>query len=430
MKTILINISDPKQKGFSLVSMMVATGLLSALTLGFMEFMRGSLKGQQKLMEVREVGDLKNEMGILLDSENHCRNSLAGSGEFEQPDPDKGLVFRKTAIDTEGSKELELWTSDQVGNARAEKMFYAGKEYGTLTIESIKLFMDGATEGDYEPSDGHEDIGTLKVVTKTLDDTEQNFDIKLSVFMQTDDQGESTLLSCSRESSARRCGDNQKWTPNCGCVPEGEAHTRAMAGINDESFTCRSLTCNPQERWHAQCGCISLAEYESIEQNPDQENPCQQQNVTFFEYLPQGETTLGPYKFCAIAQVHQNNPCSSSGPRNNCQVTYINGTWKGIKAGAPVNEDECHALGCSVVCWGGDGCAPPKKMVNGECTSCDPPNQWYRHVCANCESGRYSYRHNKCIPDCRDEASHFRCPTWNDFSGECAENCPLSDGGR
>ena len=89
MKTIL------KQKGFSLVSMMVATGLLSALTLGFMEFMRGSLKGQQKLMEVREVGDLKNEMGILLDSEKHCRNSLAGSGGFETPNLAEGLVFKR-----------------------------------------------------------------------------------------------------------------------------------------------------------------------------------------------------------------------------------------------------------------------------------------------------------------------------------------------
>ena len=107
------------------------------------------------------------------------------------------------------------------------------KEYGTLTIKNIKLFMDQDTPsgGDYAEDDGHEDIGTLKVVTKTLDDTEQNFDIKLSVFMKTDDTGRSTLLSCSRESSARRCGDNQKWTPNCGCVSEGEAFTRAMAGV-------------------------------------------------------------------------------------------------------------------------------------------------------------------------------------------------------
>ena len=261
--------------GFSLVGMMVGMGILSALILGFMELMRGSLTGQQKLMEVREVGDLKNEMGILLDSEKHCRNSLAGSGVFGNPDERERLVFKKTDIDTEGSKELELWTSDQLGNARVEKMFYAGKEYGTLTIESIKLFMDGATEGDYEQSDGHEDIGTLKVKVKNLDKQAQSFNIKLSVFMKTDEHRESTLLSCSRESSTKRCGDKQKWTPNCGCVEKGEAYTRAIEGIGEDSFTCKSLKCGDNQEWHDKCGCIVKQELVTNGSSRFNENTCQ-----------------------------------------------------------------------------------------------------------------------------------------------------------
>ena len=226
MKKILINISGHghKQKGFTLVGMVVGMGLLSALTLGFMEFMRGSIVGQQKLMEVREVGDLKTEMGILLDNESHCRNSIAGPGRYKESQ--EAFKFQKTQMDTaEEGREVTLWASNQGGDDRAEKMFYATQKYGTLTIESIKLFMGLNTTngGEYPQSDGHEDIGTLKVVVENLDKNKQHFYIKLSVFMETDSEGQSTLLSCSRESSARRCGKNQKWTPNCGCVPEGEA---------------------------------------------------------------------------------------------------------------------------------------------------------------------------------------------------------------
>ena len=54
---------------------------------------------------ILKVGDLKNEMSILLDSEKHCRNSLAGSGDFEQPDPThinhnktKNLIFLRKAL--------------------------------------------------------------------------------------------------------------------------------------------------------------------------------------------------------------------------------------------------------------------------------------------------------------------------------------------
>ena len=400
MKTILINISDPKQKGFSLVSMMVATGLLSALTLGFMEFMRGSLKGQQKLMEVREVGDLKNEMGILLDSESHCRNSIAGPGEFGNPDNDKRLVFRKTAIDTEGSKELELWTSKQNRNERAEKMFYAGKEYGTLTIESIKLFMDQDTTGggDYEPSDGHEDIGTLKVVTKTLDDTEQNFDIKLSVFMKTDTEGQSTLLSCSRESSARRCGDNQKWTPNCGCVSEGEEYTRAIEGQEDEDFTCGDT------------------------------------NIIFYYDDFANEQPFGRHSFCAISQIHNNNPCDD-GPHANCQVIYSDGTWKGIKDGAKFkSEDDCHTVKCSAVCFGGSSdCPPPKKFSEGECKSCDPPKKWYGNICRDCGNRGFSYRCNRCMSACppRPYSPCAVSSRWNHKTCSCVDvRCPAEEGGR
>ena len=434
------NVIIHKQKGFTLVGMVVGMGLLSALTVGFMEFMRGSIAGQQKIMQVREVGELKTEMGILLDNESHCRNSIAGPGKFREVDPEEAFTFQKTKMDTEEEgREVELFASKQNEEERAERLFYAKKKYGTLTIESIKLFMgeDTTNGGEYAPSDGHEDIGTLKVVVENLDKNKQHFYIKLSVFMQTDEQGNSTLLSCSRESSARRCGDKEKWTPNCGCVAKGEVHIRAMRGETEESFTCQSLTCKPQEKWHAQCGCISLADYERIEQNPEQENPCQQKTITFFDDVGgndhDSETTLGKFDFCFLNKVRFSIPCNNASERH-CEVDKdAEGNWVAKDYGNM--GAGCGGGSCSVVCLGGsgDGCEPPKKMVNGECTSCDSPNQWYGLACENCEGLGYSYRCNRCKQDCPPRP-HSPCAIssqWSDHTCGCIPvTCGAESGGQ
>ena len=431
MNTILTT-----KKGFTLVGMMVGVGLLSALVLGFAEFMRGSLAGQQKLMQIRDTGDLQNEMGILLDSESNCRVSLAGEGKFTEPTAP--FTFKKSAIDgkDDEGQEVELWLSDQAGTTRIEKMFYAKKEYSLLTIESIKLLMDSPkTSGDYSQSDGHEDIGTLKVTVKNLDNTEQKFDIKLSVFMKTEG-GETTLYSCSRESSVRRCGEDQKWTPNCGCATEGEVYNRAMAGVNDPEFTCQSLICKKEEKWHDICGCLSLEEHEKIKQNPDQSNPCDQEKIAIFTNVKEGTTELGPYKFCAISMVWQNQPCKKSGLRNRCEVRLKNNEdiWEVEKRGASPYIDECHALGCNVVCVGGSGvgnCKPPQKMVDGHCIHCLWPKRWYGNVCDRCNDG-YSHKCGKCKVVCPPE-SYCSDGTggWSDKTCSCSTRpCPEPGGGE
>ena len=211
------------KKGFSLVGVLVASGIMSILIMGSMGFMANQLKEQQKMVEKGEIQSLKNEMGMLLDSEKNCRASLAGDGGFGSPSTP--IKFKKTAINDQKSTEgleVELYTSSQDGKKRSAKMFSATdskfKFYGSLEILSIKLFMDKGREDDYPESEGHEDIGTLKITVKGLE-KETSFDISLSVWMKTDADNNTTLLSCARSSSsAPKCGTNQKFHPACGCI--------------------------------------------------------------------------------------------------------------------------------------------------------------------------------------------------------------------
>ena len=260
------------QKGFSLVGVVVASGILGIMTVGFMGFMANSLDSQQRVMQFGEIQSLKNEMGMLVDSEKHCRNSLAGSGKYSKPD--NPITFKKKAIDedTEGL-EVELYTSSQDGNSRGTKVFSATdpklKFYSTLEILSIKLIMNKEPVGiDYDPSNEHEDLGILRVKVRGLR-KETSFDIRLSVWMRTDSDKTTTLLSCSRfSSSAPKCGSGQSFHSVCGCIIKGKE------GWNGSEC----VSCSQKQKWNmdqkkcvcsyktipskAGCDCPELSEWD------------------------------------------------------------------------------------------------------------------------------------------------------------------------
>ncbi len=369
-------------RGFTLVGAMVGMGILGILTFGFMEFMRGSLEGQQKLMQVRDLSDLKNEMGMLLDSENHCRNSLAGPGAYGSPD--KPVTFKKTEIDEDKEgREVELYVSSQDGKSHRKKMFSAGDSYGTLTIKSIKMLMDTDTNppgNDYSHSEDqfHEDIGTLRVTAQMLG-REQSFDVKMSMLMKTDNSGQTTLYSCSGESSARRCGKDQKW--------------------------------------HFKCGCMTPASYTEALNNPD--SPCAiiSDFVEFNRYTDGSQ--FGKWKLCSLSHVYIYARCRRH--YHECRIIRkADGTWVGVKG---EYFDGCRSVHCSAVCFGGEGegCPAPSKFINNKCISCEPPNQWYENACANCPSGEYSHRCQKCKRDCVTPADSpdGSYAYWNDSTCGC-----------
>ena len=196
--------------------MLVGVGVFSALTLGFAELMRSSLVGQQKILQIKEISDLKNEMGILLDIEANCRNSLVGPCSYGQPT--QPVPFKKTEIDEdEEGLPVELYVSSQDGNSRGPKIFSATEsplnQYGSLTIKSIKVLMNKEGVGsDYSPDDQHSALGTLRVkiqIDPANPNQERSFDIRMSVWLRTEADGQITFLSCSRSLDS---------SPRCSCV--------------------------------------------------------------------------------------------------------------------------------------------------------------------------------------------------------------------
>ena len=226
--------------------------------MGSMGFMANQLKEQQKMVERGTIQSLKNEIGMLLDSEKHCRTSLAGDGGLGSPSTP--IQFKKSNIDDQKSTEgleVELYTSSQDGKSRSAKMFSATDSkfrfYGSLEILSIKLFMDKKEDkedkegtDDYLESEGHEDIGTLKVTVKGLE-KETSFDIRLSVWMKTDADNNTTLLSCSKSSSSvPKCGTGQKFHPVCGCVfedKEGYTGSKCVSCFSNQVWDKENRAC-------------------------------------------------------------------------------------------------------------------------------------------------------------------------------------------
>ena len=304
----VLNPLSPPTKGFSIVGVLVASGIMSILIMGSMGFMANQLKEQQKMVERGTIQSLKNEMGILLDSEKNCRTSLAGDGAYSSPSTP--VKFKKSAINdsTEGL-EVELYTSSQDGKSRGAKMFSATdskfKFYGSLEIRSIKLFMDTEGPDDYLESTEHEDIGTLRVTVKGLE-KETSFDIRLSVWMKTDADNNTTLLSCSKSSSsAPRCGDKQKWHPKCGC---------ALKTLLSSPFFHHD-TCNygdilkrEEQFWHGTC--------------------------------------LGKWDFCALSHIHIKTRRRRH--THECGLLFINGLWSGHID--PPNYSSKKGTKCHAIC--------------------------------------------------------------------------------
>ena len=335
------------QKGFSLVGVVVASGILGIMTVGFMGFMANSLDSQQRVMQFGEIQSLKNEMGMLVDSEKHCRNSLAGSGEYSQPE--NPITFKKKDIDedTEGL-EVELYTSSQDGNSRGTKVFSATdpklKFYSTLEILSIKLIMNSGVE--YDLSYEHEDIGILRVKVRGLR-KETSFDIKLSVWMRTDSDKTTTLLSCSRfSSSAPKCGSAQSFHSICGCIFIGKAGWTGS----------ECVFCSQQQIWDStarDCRC-------------PQETPHEYGGIC--NKCPEGQYEYGGIcNECPEGQYKSKGKCCPHGLHNsNGHCCPMNAFWK-------ISKNRCKCNGGFY--WDGSMCAkysPVPFLGGGDGPANDP----------------------------------------------------------
>lgn len=196
-------------KGFSLVSVMVAAGLLGGLAIGVMQLFENINKGQNFAQSIADELDLRSEVNLILGNEKHCRISLAGEGD--KGSPTTPVTFSKSNIDdaTEGL-DIELFLANQDGNARTLKKLSSSdvskNKFGKLEINSVKLIMSNPTTPageDYLESTGHNDVGEIVVTfTKKLTsstDRQLKISFPVNVGMMTNSSRETTILSCSKE---------------------------------------------------------------------------------------------------------------------------------------------------------------------------------------------------------------------------------------
>lgn len=236
------------QKGLSLVSVMVAIGLLGAVSLGVMRLMEQISSGQATAQNSADEAELRILVHQILNDESSCRVSLAGNGT--KGSPVSPVVFNKNMIDENTPGEgldVELYFANQAGDARTLKKLSgtdtSANTFGKISINSIKLVMNNPTlppGGDYAQSSGHSDVGEVvitlnKKVYKSDRQVVHRFPVLIG--MQTNSSGASTIISCSREYL-----DSPEFTypQNCNMTfshsDNGGAYRSVVLGMNKGGF--------------------------------------------------------------------------------------------------------------------------------------------------------------------------------------------------
>ena len=222
-------------KGFSLVGVMVAVGLLGAVSLGVMHLMKNIQQGQSFAKSSADEIELRTEIRMILDDDKFCKVSLAGEGPSGLPIPP--VTFQKKNIDepSEGI-DVELWLSDFKGEKRTSKKFSAKdtakSTYGRLKITSMKLIMNNQTGINYPESSWHTDIGEVRVKIEKSDEKRHiNMVFPVVVGMSTNAGGETTIYSCHRErvSPVRVASGKDVVGPN-------DVSNQAIINLQDHGF--------------------------------------------------------------------------------------------------------------------------------------------------------------------------------------------------
>ncbi|PIP91780.1 MAG: hypothetical protein COW01_05335 [Bdellovibrionales bacterium CG12_big_fil_rev_8_21_14_0_65_38_15] len=191
------------QRGFSLVSVMVAAGLVGGLALAVMQITKNSQTGLKFAESISDEIDLRENIKAIVSNPSFCRLSIAGNGA--EGSPSSPVIFKKNLNDQDNEGlDIEFFLGNQLGTARTTKK-YSGSDssantYNGLTIKSIKLIFDNGTGFNYSTSSFHQDIAKIRLVFEKKYDKairEKQMDFQTTVSMQTDVLGNSTLLGCN-----------------------------------------------------------------------------------------------------------------------------------------------------------------------------------------------------------------------------------------
>ena len=191
--------------GFSVIGVMVAAGMMGGLSLAVSHIIKQINDGKRETQHVQDQFRVQREISLLLANRNHCTMSLHKIKDANNMDVT--TRFEKLNVDEfHEAFDVELYTSDQAGNARSARVFYPGKKIGKWTLTWLRMMLDAST-GNHTPNQTNEDTGDIIVaITKRVDgkDFTKNikFPIKVKVTTGPLPGPESTLTECQSEDTA------------------------------------------------------------------------------------------------------------------------------------------------------------------------------------------------------------------------------------
>ena len=199
IKRFIVFLSN--QKGMSMASVLVASGMLGLLSIGLGEVMKRIKMGEREIASVQNQFELQKEMALLLDRENHCKAGLV----WQTADRNLGTIklFAKSAVSdykAGKSRRVELWTAKDGTGTRGTRKFFDGQKYGKITIKSIRFTLDSST-GQLPPRKrSHKDLGKIHVVVsrKMANNRlrDHSFTFPLEVNLTTNNQSLARINTC------------------------------------------------------------------------------------------------------------------------------------------------------------------------------------------------------------------------------------------
>ncbi len=185
-----------KNDGFSLIEILVAIALLSAVSLGVMKLSENMNNVSSRGVGSQDKLELYSQIRMNLDRSEVCKLSFGG------------ITFKKSQVDQINSGEgvnVEVWRITPDGTARVGKHFSgtdpAFNKFGKLEIESMKLtFPNMVTNpsGNYDNNSSVYDYGVLAVELKNTKAASRDLRFEANYSMTTDGSGVTTITSCER----------------------------------------------------------------------------------------------------------------------------------------------------------------------------------------------------------------------------------------
>lgn len=196
-----------RQSGFSLVQVMIASGLLGMIALGVMHLSKNMNEMMTNASSTQDQVSLFSEIEMLLGNEADCKVSLSG----EKGEPRKS--FYKKDIDGNPDSEglpVELFNATEDGEKIKRKRFSAVEpeliKYGDVIIKDMRLQMNNGSSGNYAARDFHIDQGELivevdrRLGVKRYRTITKRFPVQFT--LTTDGNGRTEIISCSNKSDA------------------------------------------------------------------------------------------------------------------------------------------------------------------------------------------------------------------------------------